>query len=92
MLNLTVMSKEMLIDRVYHEETEMDGMALQDDAAVRTLAKSLMVVAEDRHRAATAVGGPVRPADWHTAKEEQVRTLQFPAPALLCLLRRVGQM
>lgn len=63
------------------EEKEKDSsMALQDDAAVRVLAKGLMVLSEDRHRASTAVGGAVRPADWRTAKEEQVCFHTQPGP------------
>lgn len=58
---------------------------LQDEPEVKALAKTLMVLSEDRFRSATAVGASAspRPSDWQISFDEQVtarRLLQILLP------------
>ena len=46
--------------------------AVQGDPEVKALAKTLMVLSEDRFQSATAVGGSPLPSDWQISSDEQV--------------------
>lgn len=46
---------------------------------MKAFAKTFMVVAEDRFRSATAVGGAPRLSDWQVSFDEQVPPTVFPS-------------